>query len=537
MILVTQDFLNSVYNTSRYVKLRGTLTSASGVSTTLEEDDFVSGSISRVSKAVGGSSFRIGDTHIDYLEFSLGIKDNKFSNLIGSTVVLEYGVEISKDVYEWCKLGTFIINHFGVVRKNKTIQVTADSMLSKTDKPMVAITTGMPYDLANWACSSCGLELATSLSEFFDFVNGGRTIIVPDTSIFDAIKTYRDLLMWVANFTCTFVTCDVDGKVVFKPYLSAPVWTVNPDTIASKEFADYKMHITNVTMDIKGKHYSLDKDVSLDNTLELDENPFLISYEAKALKLEVLNDIRNELSQVQFVPFKLEYNGNPAIEPGDWITYKGSDYLVTSSTFKYKGKSTLQGVGIPQGNTKKQSSTTKGSTGGSGGGGDGSKVNYLTVRYVNAREYTIDSKRKRIVDFEFEVNGGIVPLLSVIITCNITAAGVVKVLVNYDNIDRIPAYYHYMPVGMNSVSFTFPLAPRDGRMTHTLYVYILSEDGAVGTIAMENVLASLSAWGLATGSSEWNGRLEFNEEIPLFGIHENTSIIMLGVSESVNFGV
>ena len=532
MINVTQSFLDTVYNTSRYVKIRGTLKSSNGATTTLNEDDFVSGSISRVSKAVGGNNFRIGDTHIDYLEFSLGIRDNTFSTLIGSTVVLEYGLEVTEGTYEWCKIGTFIINPSGVVRKNKTIQVTADSMLSKADKSIPGISHGKPYDLAKWACSSCGLKLATSRDEFHKFVNSNISIVMPDPNVYDGIKTFRDLLMWIASMTCTFITCNADGKVVFKPYTGVPVWTINPDTVSSKEFADYTMDITNVTMNIEDKYYNLDENASQDNTLDLDENPLFINYVADSLRIESLTAIRDELSKVKFVPFKIEYNGNPAIEAGDWVTYNGKNYLVTSSVFKYKGKSTLQGVGLQKGNTKKQGSTTRG-TGGSGGGG-GSKVDYLTVRYVNAKKYTIGPGIERIIDFEFEVDGMVVPILSTIITCDMKIAGLVRVFLIYDNVMLTPSYYHYMQVGMNSLSFTYPLAPRDERMTHTLYCYIHAEDGAVGNIDMENVLARLSAWGLVTDGVEWNGRLELSESIPLFTIKAPNSLSMLGVSESVN---
>lgn len=518
MINVTKSFLDSIYKTSRYVKIKGAITSYNGVVTTLEEDDFVSGSVSRVSKAVGSANFRIGDTHIDYLEFSLGIKDNQFTDLVGSTVVLEYGIEVSENVYEWCKLGTFYINPSGIVRKTRTIKVTADSMLSKADKQITSVSTGNPYDLASWACNNCGLELATSSDEFGAFANSDINIIMPDANVYDGIKSYRDLLMWIASMTCTFVTCNVDGKVVFKKYSGVSVWTVNQDTIASKEFSGYTMNITNVTMSIQDTYYNIDTEASVDNTLPLDENPLFINYVSDALRVQALTNIRDELSKVQFVPFKIEFNGNPAIEVGDWITYNGSNFLVTSSIFKYRGKSTLQGVGLKQGNTKKQGSTTRGS--GGSGGGSSSTVDYLTVRYVNAKEYAIGSNRKRIADFHFEVDGGVVPLLSIIVTCNITTEGTIKVFLNYDNVDVVPEYYHHAQVGMNSLSFTFPLEPTEEHRAHTLYAYILSEDGAVGTIAIENVLARLSSWGLTTDSIEWDGRLELTEEIPLFTINE-----------------
>lgn len=533
MIDVSQSFLDEIYKTSRYVQVRGTL-SKDGVVTNLESDDFVSGSISRVSKAVGASNFRIGDTHIDHLDFSLGIKDNQFNNLVGSTVVVEFGLELAEDVIEWCKLGTFIINTSGVKRKTKTIGVVADSMLSKADKSFTGISTGTPYDLANWCCSGCGLELATTKEEFSAFANGNISLSIPDPNVYDGIKTHRDLLMWIANTTCTFVTCNVDGKVVFKPYSGVSVWEINPDTIANKEFGDYIVNITNVTMKIQDKEYNLDTEASEDNTLALDENPLFINYVADGLREQALTAIRDELNLVQFIPFRIEFNGNPALEVGDWVTYKGSKYLITSSTFKFKGKSTIQGVGLVQGNTKKQSSTSRGTGGSSSGGGAG--VDYKTVRYVNSRQLSIGSARTRIFDFDFEVGADVTPMLTVLVTCDITKEGFVRVLLNYDNVNQIPIYQEFMPVGTNSLAFTFPLAPRSESMQHILYGYIESEDGAEGTISIEHVLASLSAWGMSTGGDEWNGRIEVIEEVPLFTIDTKDMLNMLGVSESVAFG-
>ena len=66
MINVTQSFLDAVYKTDRYTKIRGNL-SNNGVTTPLSDEDFVSGSISRISKAVSNTNFQIGDVHIDYL--------------------------------------------------------------------------------------------------------------------------------------------------------------------------------------------------------------------------------------------------------------------------------------------------------------------------------------------------------------------------------------------------------------------------------------------------------------------------------------
>lgn len=520
MINVTQAFLEEVYKTSRYVQIRGSLTK-NGLVTSLSSDDFISGSISRVSKAVGSSNFRIGDTHIDYIEFSLGIRDNDFSNIVGSTVVLEFGLEVSENVIEWCKLGTFIINQSGVKRKTKTIGITADSMLSKADKQLTGISSGTAFDLANWCCSNCGLELATTAEEFSKFANSDIVLSMPDINVYDGIKTNRDLLMWIANATCTFVTCDVEGRVVFKPYTSEPVWGINTDTIASKEFGDYTVNITNVTMNIQDKSYNLDSEASVDNTLVLDENPLFINYVADSLRENALSAIRDKLSLMQFVPFKIEFNGNPALEVGDWVTYKGSKYLITSSIFKFKGKSTIQGVGLKQGNTKKQSSTSRGS-GGSGGGTDSG---YRTIKYTNSRDIPIKSTRKKIFEFDFEVGANSIPMLTVLATCDMTSEGFVRVLLNYDNVNQIPIYQSYMKVGTNSISFSFPFDAREEVMTHVLNGYIESDE-AEGTISMNNVVASLSSFGINTADIEWDGRIEVSDVVNYVDMSEVNDIAL-----------
>ena len=62
-------------------------------------------------------------------------------------------------------------------------------------------------------------------------------------------------------------------------------------------------------------------------------------------------------------------------------------------------------------------------------------------------------------------------------------------------------------------------------MTHILYGYIVSDGNVEGTISFENVLASVSAWGIASGTIEWDGRIDVSEEIPLFSAEFGNIII------------
>lgn len=535
MVDVTQSFLDEIAKPNQHATIRGTLTSK-GVVTELTAADFVSGSISRVTKAVSSTNFQIGEVHIDYLNFSLGIRDNTFPNLIGSTVNLEFGIELAKDVYEWCSLGTYIINANGVVRKNMTIAVTADSMLSKTDKTITVISTAKPYDLAKWACEKCGLELATTEESFKTFPNGNIEVSLPNPNTHEGIETYRDLLMWLACWTCTFVTCDIDGKVLFKPFRGVSKWTLNPDTVFSKQFNDYEMDIQNVTMLIDGVDYELVPDTPQENTLPLDSNPFFLTYKADGLRKSALTAIRDELQGIKYVPYKIVGRGNPALEVGDWFTYQGKDYLITSSTFHFRGKCTLQGVGLTIGNTKKQGTTSKGGGGGggsSGGSGTGGEPQFRTIRYTNVKEISIGSSRQKALEFVFELGADVVPILTVIVNCNINSSGFISLVLKYDNVDIFPIYNEYVHEGEQSFSFTFPLAPRDVPMTHALYGYIYSKDNVTGTVAVENVIASVSGWGIASGIAEWDGTLTFEEKVPLFKLGMN-GMHMLDVEETLD---
>lgn len=526
MVDVSQAFLDAAFEPGRYSTIRGKL-ERNGVVTNLESNDFVAGSISRVSKAVADSNFQIGDVYIDQLSFTLGIRDNTFPNLIGSDVTLEVGIEVSEYIYEWCSLGKFVIQPDGVVRQTNTISVTAYSMISKTDKNITEITGGTPYDLALWACTKCGVELATTKDEFNLFANSNVVVTLPNQNDHAGIKTYRDLLMWVANLTCTFVTCGVDGKIKFKPYFGTPVWELNPDKIKNKQFSDYAMNIQNVTMTIGENIYNLDEEAPDENTLELDSNPLLVNYVADGLRLGVLNAIKDELSKVQFTPFKFELGGNPALEVGDWVTYQGSSYLITSSTFKHKGLCTIQGVGIKIGSTKKQGTSIRGNTTVSGG----SSVQYSTIRYTNIDNIEISNIPKPVFEFTFELGENISPMLTMFCTCDVIEEGSVSLVLKYDNVDLIPIFKEYMPVGTKSFSFTYPLAPRDVSMTHNLYGYISSNDGAIGTISPENIISSVSAWGITSGVVSWDGNIAINEEIPVFEL-DLRPINMLEISES-----
>ena len=83
-------------------------------------------------------------------------------------------------------------------------------------------------------------------------------------------------------------------------------------------------------------------------TIDLTENLLLQGdYET------VLPNIYNNVKDTIFTPYTSNSKGNPAIQAGDIIKQidkNGKEYttIITKSVYKYRGKSTLEGKGVPQ---------------------------------------------------------------------------------------------------------------------------------------------------------------------------------------------
>ena len=148
-----------------------------------------------------------------------------------------------------------------------------------------------------------------------------------------------------------------------------PVMKVEQRHRFSSSFSDFITRYTAVSSTNKqtqiAEYYALDPDNGL--TMNLGVNP-LLQFGLKETREMLCRNILEDLSVIRYVPFDSDTIGNPALDPGDVLTFAGGQAdegqitCITSIRQKIGGKQSLK-VEIPDLNIRKKPGTDQEKTG------------------------------------------------------------------------------------------------------------------------------------------------------------------------------
>lgn len=125
---------------------------------------------------------------------------------------------------------------------------------------------------------------------------------------------------------------------------------------------DSLVKITGLQMEVNGALHTVGTTGLI---MVLETNP-LLSDKTSAQITTALTNILSEVTQAEYTPFEIEFIGDPSLQPGDWITLDDTNdlsadvtTLITHSTWRYRGKHTLRGVGRTTATIKPTPQSTK----------------------------------------------------------------------------------------------------------------------------------------------------------------------------------
>ena len=166
------------------------------------------------------------------------------------------------------------------------------------------------------------------------------------------IETCRDVLFYVAQVLGGFFIINREGKLELRKYGKDPVMKVEQRHRFSSSFSDFITRYTAVSSTNKqtqiAEYYALDPDNGL--TMNLGVNP-LLQFGLKETREMLCRNILADLSVIRYVPFDSDTIGNPALDPGDVLTFAGGQAdegqitCITSIRQKIGGKQSLKCVG------------------------------------------------------------------------------------------------------------------------------------------------------------------------------------------------
>ena len=135
-------------------------------------------------------------------------------NLLGQWVHIGFGVKIADGTFEYLDYGSFLITEITITKDTGITQIIGYDKMISSMKPYTKISIDYPVNLFDYTqklCGDCGLVLGNDT-----FINHDWLI---NQELWENINgiTYRDILVQIAQVTCSTCIISNDDKVYFKP--------------------------------------------------------------------------------------------------------------------------------------------------------------------------------------------------------------------------------------------------------------------------------------------------------------------------------
>ena len=347
MYPVSEAFLQAVQENTRRYHWTGRITTKRSGVYEFGPDDIVKGSGYISSQCCGNTEIELGTVYSSEMGITL-LSDIDRYTLQDALVELFYHLRLADGSYETVPMGLFEVSEAN--RTAKCLEIKAYDYMLRFEEDFNGFETiGNACDFIELCCKACKVEMAQSRAEIEAMPNGSEMLSVYTDN---DIETYRDVLYYVGQVLGGFFCINREGKLELRKFGNEPVMEVWSKHRFTSSFSDFitrytAVSSTNMKTEI-AEYYHLDPDDGL--TLNLGVNP-LLQFGLKETREQLCMNILYDLSVVDYVPFDSDTIGNPALDLGDVIKFRGGQAdgtkisAITSMQCKIGGKHTLKGVG------------------------------------------------------------------------------------------------------------------------------------------------------------------------------------------------
>lgn len=361
MYAVTDEYSEAVAAAVRESRIYGQIRTSSGTVYEITNDDIAYGSLSITSRLNKKGDFRAGGVYSSSLSMSLVNFGDVSKDLKGARITLFYDLfrEVGGEEYDRIPLGLFWVDGSTIKRRFQTVSLKAADNMLNFDYTVPQIS-GTLWELVTSACSACGIAISTTQAEFEALPNG--TLTVPELNT-ARVQTWRDLLMYIGMITSSFARISRTGALEIVPLTCSktsggviiPVREIMDDIRSSTDFSDDTERIIRLITRRAGKLISSSITITSEGsekftTLEMPENPLLAALTDDEIT-QVLDSALVPLARCLNRAYKVDFNGDPALDVGDYVRLMGGAIdtargyatgMITSQTWRYRAGHTIK---------------------------------------------------------------------------------------------------------------------------------------------------------------------------------------------------
>lgn len=350
MYNVSDKFKNAIKASNRKSSIYGVLTTSNGTEYLLNDGNIIKDSLYITNQIVNNNKLTFGAVYAGECGLVINSTIDRYS-LFGARLELTFMLELEDGTEELLPLGVFTVD--APERIGSKIKLTAVDNMSKLDITVNEDVNGGLYELLFYISTKCGVELAQTQEELealhINATNQNYTIQQ------DKIDTYRDALSFLSMVICANATIDNTGKLKIVQYATSACDSNNGSTrLNNCKFSDYTTRYAGVRARFfADENYAPYSAINPDIDgliLDLGDIPVVGgTNDGKNATIEAMCDT---ISQIAYVPATLYISSNPAYELGDMITCEGVNNTtddvntyVMAYKYDYRKKETINCYG------------------------------------------------------------------------------------------------------------------------------------------------------------------------------------------------
>lgn len=344
MYPVSDAFLRAVRSNTRKYFWTGTIVTKGGMTYEFGAKEIVKGSGYISRQCCGSTEIELGTVYAAEMGITL-LSDIDRYTLEDAQVTLVFHLVLADGSVEDVPMGVFEVSEAN--RLAKCLELKAYDFMLRFDKSFNGFeTVGTAYDFIALCCKRCKVEFANKRAEIDAMPNGGVTLSVYTEN---DIETCWDVLFYVAQV--------------------------------------------------------LDPDNGL--TMNLGVNP-LLQFGLEETREMLCRNILADLSVIRYVPFDSDTIGNPALDPGDVLSFVGGQAdegqitCITSVRQKIGGKQSLKCVGKNPRLAQAKSRNDKNISGLLNQIEDNAKTGKIGIHtFTNASAHEIGQTKVKLISIQF----------------------------------------------------------------------------------------------------------------------------------------
>jgi hypothetical protein len=444
MYTASADFQTKIKSNTRQLKWSGTITTVGGVTYDFNTDKdspkgkIVSGSITR---SISSQSLSIGTAYAGTLSMELILPGVSRYELYNGKISLSVSVAGASDIIP---MGIYMIGE--ALQSADCITIKAyDNMILLDDvnvSPEDMTLVQSPYVWLTQLCTACSVTLGSTSAEIQALPNGSRKTGFAD--VVTDVKTWRDVLGYLATYLGAFAYIGRDGKLYLGTYTMNSVDTIPSSFRFSSELSDFRTTYDGIYGVYKNE--GVQEYVPNTNTgglvLDIGTNPFL-QFSDETNRLNALGEIIDAWDGVYYVPYSSELPLVPTYDPGDVLTFidnQASTYdygAITEITYNIGGQMHVACSGDNPRLASAQDRFTKSIAGLSAEYSNGQEIggkNFWLLHTENTDTLTVGSTKTQVAEIEWKQTTD-VQRMGFMYTCelNVSATAVVNVEINVDD--------------------------------------------------------------------------------------------------------